>query len=152
MVARLKRTGFEYLQGILFYPPRSSIVRKIGYTFMALIILWSTCEASWASNETDKPIIHELDPKQRAFVLLTLLTLILLGFLFILFVIVGGRWVRRQARWQRGPKFFGGSAGYKDPKDDRIRSPLSNGSDHDSISMAETQIDIRNEDTQQSNK
>ncbi|MBN1851316.1 MAG: hypothetical protein JW829_01280 [Pirellulales bacterium] len=112
--------------------------------------VWGTFQTTFVAAEQTEPTIQLLDLRERAFVLFTLVTLMLLGLFLILFVILGGRWARRRARWHRGPTSFGGSAGTGEPSGHRSRTSLSSNADGDSISTAETRIDTGIEETRQS--
>jgi predicted PurR-regulated permease PerM len=49
------------------------------------------------AGQTD-PVIERLDPPRRAAVLMALLALVLVGLFLVMFVMIGGHWVRRLAR------------------------------------------------------
>ena len=127
------------------------VMRALCYRRPARMVISAVLESAFlAATEEGQPVIEPLDTKERAFVLLTLLTLILVGFLLALFIIIGGRWARRQARWNRRPRVFGGSAGAKNPKHPPGRPAQAAGQDQDPIHSAETRIDNGSEETQQS--
>lgn len=115
-------------------------------------ILGAPCRIMQASTQEAKPMIQQLDTKDRAFVLLSLLTLILVGILLALLIIVGARWVRRQARWRRESSYFGGSAGTGDLDNIKKQSIPSHTMAGDSLRTSETMIDTGIEDTQQSER
>ena len=105
--------------------------------------------AALSSIEETKPVIERLDTKDRAFVFLTLLMLVLAGIVLALVIIVGGRWARRRARWRRGPTYFGGSAGSASGRNQRSVGIPTGAADGESISTAETLIDGGIKDTRQ---
>jgi len=45
----------------------------------------------------------EIPPTTRAIVLMALLGIVLLGMLLVVFILLGGHWVRRQGSHRRGP-------------------------------------------------
>ena len=49
-----------------------------------------------------EPVLERLDPPRRAAVVMALLALTLIGLFLIVFVMVGGHWVRRLARHRPG--------------------------------------------------
>ena len=55
----------------------------------------------FAAHAND-PILERLDPPRRAAVVMALLGLTLIGLFLIVFVMVGGHWVRRLARHRPG--------------------------------------------------
>lgn len=46
---------------------------------------------------------NKLPPPMRSAVLMTLLGILLLGMMFVVFVLVGGHWIRRLGSHRRGP-------------------------------------------------
>jgi hypothetical protein len=55
-------------------------------------------ESSVLLAEQTDPVIERLDPPRRAAVLMALLALVLVGLFLVMFVMIGGHWVRRLAR------------------------------------------------------
>lgn len=49
-----------------------------------------------------EPVLEKLDPPRRAAVVMALLALTLIGLFSIVFIMVGGHWVRRMARHRPG--------------------------------------------------
>lgn len=54
-----------------------------------------------AQKEVD-PVLQRIDPPRRAAVIMALLALTLIGLFLIIFIMVGGHWVRRLARHRPG--------------------------------------------------
>jgi hypothetical protein len=50
------------------------------------------------AEQTAAPLLERLDPPRRAAVVMALLALVLTGLLLVSIVMLGARWVRRQAR------------------------------------------------------
>jgi hypothetical protein len=50
-----------------------------------------------------EPVIEQLDPERRAAVVMALLAIVILGLFLVTTALLGGSWVRRQARHSRGP-------------------------------------------------
>lgn len=55
-----------------------------------------------AEAKAVEPVLERLDPPRRAAVVMALLALTLIGIFLIVFVMVGGHWVRRMARHRPG--------------------------------------------------
>lgn len=55
-----------------------------------------------AESKAVEPVLERLDPPRRAAVVMALLALTLIGIFSIVFVMVGGHWVRRIARHRPG--------------------------------------------------
>jgi hypothetical protein len=51
-----------------------------------------------AAEDAAEPVLERLDPPRRAAVVMALLALTLIGLFLVVFVMVGGHWVRRLAR------------------------------------------------------
>lgn len=51
-----------------------------------------------------KPALEQLDPPERAAVLMALLGLVLLGITLVVCTMLAGRWIRRYARHRIAPK------------------------------------------------
>jgi hypothetical protein len=51
-----------------------------------------------AVEDATEPVLERLDPPRRAAVVMALLALTLIGLFLIVFIMVGGHWVRRMAR------------------------------------------------------
>ncbi|HEX3599714.1 MAG TPA: hypothetical protein VHU84_06190 [Lacipirellulaceae bacterium] len=68
------------------------------------------------------PVLEQLDLKSRFFVVMALLGIVLIGLFLIIFVMVGGHWVRGLARHRprKGQTVIGGSA----PDDGQLRQAL----------------------------
>lgn len=115
---------------------------------VSLIPRSASGKALIASVEKGKTIFEQLARDDRAFVVLTLLTLVLVVIVLTFVIIVGGRWARRRVQWRRGPTTFGGSASTE--RGERSATDLPIGNDMDAIGSAETMIDDGNEDTRQS--
>ncbi len=70
---------------------------------------------AWAEDKAE-PLLMRLTPENRSRVLLALLAIVLVGVALIAVVVIGGRYVLRQARVSHGPTPLG--------KDDWSRKPL----------------------------
>ena|SRR5438874_1580712 len=57
-----------------------------------------------AIQQSAEPVLQQLDPPRRAAVIMALLALTLIGLFLILFIMVGGHWVRRMARHRPGQR------------------------------------------------
>ena len=55
-----------------------------------------------AAEKAVEPVLEQLDPPRRAVVMLVLLILTLIGLFLIVFVMMGGHWVRRLAQHRPG--------------------------------------------------
>jgi hypothetical protein len=55
-----------------------------------------------AAEKAVEPVLEQLDPLRRAAVVMALLALTLIGLFAIVFVMVGGHWVRKLARHRPG--------------------------------------------------
>lgn len=55
-----------------------------------------------AAVQGAEPVLEKLDPPRRAAVVMALLALTLIGLFSIVFIMVGGHWVRRMARHRPG--------------------------------------------------
>jgi len=55
-----------------------------------------------AAEKAVEPVLERLDPPRRAAVVMALLALTLIGLFAIVFVMVGGHWVRKLARQRPG--------------------------------------------------
>lgn len=51
-----------------------------------------------AAEDAGEPVLERLDPPRRAAVVMALLALTLIGLFLVIFIMVGGHWVRRLAR------------------------------------------------------
>src|SRR3954466_712411 len=51
-----------------------------------------------AAEDASEPVLERLDPPRRAAVVMALLALTLIGLFLVVFIMVGGHWVRRLAR------------------------------------------------------
>lgn len=63
----------------------------------------------FAVEQSTDPVLERLDPPRRAAVVMALLGLTLIGLFLIIFVMVGGHWVRRLARQRPGRRSFASS-------------------------------------------
>jgi hypothetical protein len=74
-----------------------------------------------AAEEAGQPVFERLDPPRRAAVVMALLALTLIGLFLVIFIMVGGHWVRRLARHRpaRGVAVNTGS-----PGDSELRQAL----------------------------
>src|SRR3954462_1400749 len=52
----------------------------------------------FAAEDAAEPVLERLDPPRRAAVVMALLALTLIGLFLVVFIMVGGHWVRRLAR------------------------------------------------------
>jgi uncharacterized protein YneF (UPF0154 family) len=52
----------------------------------------------FAAEDATEPVLERLDPPRRAAVVMALLALTLIGLFLVVFIMVGGHWVRRLAR------------------------------------------------------
>src|SRR5262245_41418654 len=57
----------------------------------------------FAQKEVD-PVLQRIDPPRRAAIIMALLALTLIGLFLIIFIMVGGHWVRRLARHRPGKR------------------------------------------------
>jgi len=57
-----------------------------------------------AAEKAGGPVLERLDPPRRAAVVMALVALTLIGLFLIIFVMVGGHWVRRLARHRPGKR------------------------------------------------
>ncbi len=55
-----------------------------------------------AAAQGAEPVLEKLDPLRRAAVVMALLALTLIGLFSVVFIMVGGHWVRRMARQRLG--------------------------------------------------
>ncbi len=58
----------------------------------------TTLDLLSAIETAGEPVLEQLDVKRRFFVIMTLLIIVLTGLFLVIFVMVGGHWVRRLAR------------------------------------------------------
>jgi hypothetical protein len=74
-----------------------------------------------AAEEAAEPVLERLDPPRRAAVVMALLALTLIGLFLVIFIMIGGHWVRRLARHRpaRGRKL-----GAEAPDDSQLRQSL----------------------------
>lgn len=56
----------------------------------------------FAAIQDAQPVLEKLDPPRRAAVVMALLALTLIGLFSVVFIMVGGHWVRRMARHRPG--------------------------------------------------
>ncbi len=56
----------------------------------------------FGAEQAAGPVLERLDPPRRAAVVMALLALTLVGIFLIVFVMIGGHWVRRMARHRPG--------------------------------------------------
>ena len=64
----------------------------------------------FAAARSAEPVLEQLDGPRRAAVIMALLALTLVGLFLIVFVMVGGHWVRRLARHRPGQQRRGQGA------------------------------------------
>ena len=83
-------------------------------------ILPATLPMLLAVEKAGEAVLEQLDAKQRFFVIMTLLVIVLTGLFLVIFVMVGGHWVRRIAR--HGPRKTFAVNGK--PIDDQLRQSL----------------------------
>jgi cation transport ATPase len=74
------------------------------------------------AQEAAEPVLERMKPDQRAAVIMALLGLTLIGLFMIIFVMVGGHWVRRLARHRPGQR--GRSSRDAGPSDAQLRESL----------------------------
>jgi hypothetical protein len=82
-------------------------------------IFGTGCEALFAAQQAGDAVLERLDPPRRAAVVMALLGLTLIGLFLIVFVMVGGHWVRRLARHRPGRR-----AARSLPADAQLREAL----------------------------
>ncbi|MGB7950038.1 MAG: hypothetical protein WCH75_20320 [Candidatus Binatia bacterium] len=56
------------------------------------------------AQKAAEPVLERIDPPRRAAVIMALLAITLIGLFLIIFVMVGGHWVRRLARHRPGQR------------------------------------------------
>jgi hypothetical protein len=56
-----------------------------------------------AQKDVD-PVLQRIDPPRRAAIIMALLAITLIGMFLIIFILVGGHWVRRLARHRPGQR------------------------------------------------
>jgi hypothetical protein len=62
------------------------------------LILLAHSTALLAAEPSTEPVLEQLDPPRRAAVVMALLGITLIGLFLVLFIMMGGHWVRRLAR------------------------------------------------------
>ena len=87
----------------------------------------------FAVQQSSDPVLERLDPPRRAAVVMALLGLTLIGLFLIIFVMVGGHWVRRLARHRPGRRTFATTAASNQALQEALQNALPELKSNDTV-------------------